>query len=299
MKTDLLNGLLALKIVAEKGNFTEAAKVMDVTPSAISHTIKQLEKTLGSVMLNRTTRSISLTELGQQFLNQYKPGLEILLNAVDNLGSFTGKPVGTLRLNMLRDAWHSVIGPVLAGFRKQYPEILLDIYFEENLVDMVSQGFDAGIRPSELAAGDMTAIMISPPFRYVVAGAPAYFKNHVVPKHPKDLLTHDCIHYKFDTDRAYKRWEFEEKGKDFSVETKGILMVNDSLIMVDSAIKGLGLIYSAEDTIKGPVRRGELVLVLEKFAPRSDGYYLYYPNISQVSPKLRAFIDYLKAQRNT
>lgn len=294
MKTDLLNGLLALKIVAEKGNFTEAAKVMGVSPSAISHTIKQLEKTLGSVLLNRTTRSISLTELGQKFLREYKPGLEKIMNAMDNLANFSGKPVGTLRLNLPRACWPNVIAPVLAGFRKKYPEIIIDLHFEESLVDMVREGYDAGIRPSEMAAGDMTAIMISSPFRYVIAASPSYLKKNGIPKHPQELLNHECIHYKFDIDRSYKRWEFEEEGKEISIETKAVLIVNDSIIMADSAIKGLGLIYTAEDVIKEPLKSGKLVLVLEKYAPSSDGYYLYYPNISQVSPKLRAFIEYLK-----
>ncbi len=297
MKTDILNGLIALKIVSEKKTFTAAAKEMNVSTSAISQTIKQLEKKLGCILLNRTTRSISLTELGQHFLIKYKPGLEQVLDAMEQLGSFTGKPIGTLRLNLPRACWAVVVSPILFGFQKQYPEITVELYFEDSFVDMVSGGFDAGIRPSEMTAGDMTAIKVSPPFRFVVAASPSYLKTQGTPKHPRDLINHSCIHYKFGDGHQYKRWEFDENGKEIIIETKGKLILNDLMIMTDCAIKGLGLIYTTEDTLKESIYRNELVIVLEEFSSSSDGYYLYYPNISQVSPKLRAFIDYIKASK--
>lgn len=295
MKTDMLNGLIALKLVAEKGSFTAAAGELGVSTSAVSQTIKQLEKSLGCVLLNRTTRSTSLTELGEQFLRQYRPALQQLLDAMEDLGNFTGKPTGTLRLNLPRASWPTVIAPVLAGFRRQYPEITVDLYFEESLVDIVSSGFDAGIRPSEVTASDMTAIRISPPFRFVVAASPSYLARKGSPKHPRDLLQHDCIHYRFESGPVYKRWEFEEAGRDISVSPPCSLVMNDALIIQDSAIKGMGLFYTPDNLIDGELKRGELVICLEDFVSRSDGYYLYYPNVDQVSPKLRAFIDYLKS----
>ncbi len=297
MKTDLLNGLIALKLVAEKGSFTAAARELGVSTSAVSQTIKQLEKSLNCVLLNRTTRSTSLTEIGQQFLSQYQPALEQLLTAMEQLSSFTGKPAGNLRINLPRASWPMVIGPVLAGFRKQYPEITLDLYFEESLVDIVSSGFDAGIRPSETTAGDMTAIRISPPFAFVVAASPAYLKKRGKPQHPKDLLQHDCIHYRFENSVVYKRWEFEENGRDISISPPCTLIVNDSMIVEDCALKDMGFFYTPDNLIQEKVSRGELMICLEEYAAMSDGYYLYYPNVYQVSPKLRAFIDYLKAHR--
>jgi DNA-binding transcriptional LysR family regulator len=294
MKIDILNGLIALKIVAEKNNFTTAAKEIGVSTSAISQTIKQLEKKLGCTLLNRTTRSISLTEIGAYFLSQYKPSLEQLLNTMEQMGTYTGKPIGTLRLNLPRGAWSVVIKPVLAGFQKKYPEIIVELFFEDNLVDMVSGGFDAGIRVSEMTAGDMTAIRVSKPFRFMVAGSPNYLKKHGIPKHPKDLLKHNCIHYKFAAGYIYKRWEFEENGRDISIETQGTLIVNDPLIITEMGVKDMGLIYLTDDILKHYVEKNELSFVLEDFASHSDGYYLYYPNVSQVSPKLRAFIDYMK-----
>lgn len=298
MRTDILNGLIALKIVAEKGNFTAAAKEMGVSPSAISQTIKQLEKTMGSILVNRTTRSTSLTDLGEQFLLQYKPGLEQVLSAVDQLDSFSGKPIGTLRINLPRAAWNIMVNKNLNNFQKQYPEIVLELVFEEKRIDIVNEGFDAGIRPSEVTAKDMTAIMISPPFRYVTAASPTYLKKHGVPKHPKDLLNHQCITYKTYEGYHHRKWDFEENNRDFSIEVKGNITVNESLIAVELGINNLGMIYATDDSLKQAISRGDLFLVLEEFAPRSDGYYLYYPSVSQVSPKLRAFIDYLKAQRN-
>ncbi|MFN4149327.1 MAG: LysR family transcriptional regulator [Candidatus Sericytochromatia bacterium] len=294
MKIDILNGLIALKIVAEKGNFTSAAKEMGVSTSAISQTIKQLEKKLGCTLLNRTTRSISLTEIGKNFLQQYKPSLENLINSIEQLGSFTGKPIGTLRLNLPHSSWITVLKPIISGFQKKYPEIILELFFEDSLIDMVKEGFDAGIRPSEMTAGDMTAIKISPPFKYVVAASPDYFKKYGEPKHPKDLLNHNCIQYRFGNGNIYKKWEFEKNGKDINVETKGNLVVNDSFVMIESGLNGLGLFYTTKDHIEKYLKTKELVVVLEDYSPHSEGYYLYYPSISQVSPKLRAFIDYIK-----
>jgi len=296
MKTDILSALIALKLIAEYASFTEVSKKMGVSPSAISQTIKQLEKNLDCILVNRTTRSVSLTEIGENFLNQYKNGLVQVMNAIEELGNFTGKPTGTLRLNLPKSSWLTVIKPILSGFQKQYPEIILELYFEETLVDIVSKGFDAGIRPSEMTAGDMTAIMISPPFKYVVAGSPNYFKKNAIPKHPKDLLNHNCLSYRFSSG-IYKRWEFKENNREFSIETKGNMIINDPLIMLDCALKDIGLIYTTDILIEDLLNEGKLKIILEEFAPYSDGYYLYYPSISQVSPKLRAFIDYIKLNK--
>lgn len=299
MKTDLLNGLLALKLVAEKGSFTAAAGEMGVTTSAVSRTIKQLESQLNCVLLNRTTRSTSLTELGAQFLKRYQPALEQLLYAIEELGGLSGKPIGTLRINAPRATWPTVLSPILEGFKAAYPEIMVELFFQDSLVDIVQSGFDAGIRPSEMAAEDMTAILISPPFRFVIAGSPAYFKRHGTPQHPQELVHHNCIPYRFDGGNIYKRWEFEEEGRDISVAINGSLMVNDSLVMLECARQGLGLIYTTDDLARSALETGELQLCLEAFAPKSDGYYLYYPNLYQVSPKLRAFIDYFKAHKTS
>lgn len=298
MKTDILNGLLALKVVAEKGNFTAAAVEMGVSPSAISQTIKQLEKRLETVFLNRTSRSVSLTEVGGNFLQQYQPALEQLIDAIEQLGSSTDKPTGTLRINLPRSCWHTIIAPILGGFQKQFPDIIVDLNFEDSFVDIVRGGFDAGIRLSETTAEDMIAIRISPPFRFVIAGSPDYLKKHGTPKQLNDLLNHNCITYKYADGHVYRKWEFEEKGRDLNVDIKGNLLVNDPTVTLDCALRGFGLIYGAEDKLKEYFESGKLVSVLEKYAPHSDGYYLYYPNISQVSPKLRAFIDYIKAQKN-
>ena len=143
----------------------------------------------------------------------------------------------------------------------------------------------------------MTGIRISPPFRFVAAASPAYLKQHGVPQHPRDLLEHACLHYRFESGDVYKRWEFEEAGKEISVATPCALIVNDAYVMRECAIKGLGLIYTPDNLIADAVKLGELEICLESFASHSEGYFLYYPNLYQVSPKLRALINYLKATR--
>lgn len=298
MRSDLLNNLIALKVIAEKKNFTSAANELGVSTSAVSQSIKQLEKKLSCTLINRTTRSLSLTEIGEKFLLQYKPALEQLLNAVDQVGSYSGKPSGLLRLNLPRASFPSVIEPIIIGFQKKYPEIKVELFFEDNLVDVVKDGFDAGIRLSELTAQDMIAVKISEPFSFFVAGSKEYFKTHGKPKHPKDLINHNCILYKFSNGSIYKRWEFESINGDINIEINGSTIINDPVILVELAKKGLGLIYHTEDMIKKSIQNNELEIVLEEFSPKSNGYYLYYPNYSQVSPKLRAFIDYTKELRN-
>lgn len=297
MKVDLYNSLLALQAVARKGSFTAAAGELGVSTSALSQTIKQLERNLGCILLNRSTRSVSLTELGTRLLEKSQPALQQLQSALEDLGQSRGQPTGTLRLNLPRSAWPTVLAPALQDFQSQYPDIKLELYFEESLIDIVKGGFDAGIRNAEAAPADMTAIRISPPFRFVVAGAPDYLNRQGRPQHPSDLVQHDCIPYRFDSSGLYRRWEFETQGQAFTVTVDGPMILNDALIMLDCGVRGLGLIYTTSDLAAGPVARGELELLLEDYAPTPDCFYLYYPDRHQVSPKLRALIDFLKARQ--
>jgi DNA-binding transcriptional LysR family regulator len=294
MDKNQLDGLLALKLVTDKRNFTAAAQALRVSPSAISKMIRQLETRLGVTLLTRTTRTTSLTEAGERFLSQAGPGLELILAAMEDAGSLAEKPAGRLRLNAPQMIYPNFLKEVVSSFSKKYPDVSVEIFLENAATDVFERGFDAGIRVSDILAKDMVALKLFGPIRWVVAGAPGYLDRFGRPKHPKDLLSHNCI-CGGAGNRVYDRWEFESKGKAFEVQVKGSLILNDLLLVLDATLDGAGLVYTTEDLIIDKVEAGSLEIVLGEYAPTSTGYYLYYPQRSQVHPKLRAFIEHVKA----
>jgi DNA-binding transcriptional LysR family regulator len=296
MDKNQLDGLLALKLVAEKRNFTAAAEELGISSPAISKMIKQLEKRLGAALLTRTTRSTSLTAAGEKFLSQAGPALDQILSAVKGFGDYANKPSGLLRINLLVSSY-PYLAPIINSFIKKYPEITVELYFDDAASDVVAKGFDAGIRISDILMKDMVAIKLFGPIRYVVLGAPKYLNKIGRPKHPQDLLAHNCIRIRVGGDWIYDKWEFEQKGKAFEVQVKGTLVMNDSVQALNAAADGVGLAYIIEDTAQKKIDSGKLEVVLNQFAPTSDGYYLYFPKVSQVQPKLRAFIDHIKNSR--
>lgn len=296
MKTDQLNGLIALKVVADKRNFRAAAEALGISPPAVSQTIKQLESRLGVALLARTTRSTSLTEAGARFLEDAGPAIDQILGALGNVGTYAEKPSGLLRINLSRATYHLIMAPLIAGFAKKHPEVTVELFFDDDLSDVVGQGFDAGIRLSEMMAKDMVAMKLFGPLRFLAAGSPKYFSKAGRPKHPKDLLSHNCIRMRLGGSELYDHWEFENKGKDFKVHVGGNLILNDPVLAIDAAIQGLGVLYYSAEQIADKVASGKLEVVLEQYAANSDGFYLYYPRRSQVLPKLRAFVDYIKSE---
>ncbi|MFO1153602.1 MAG: LysR substrate-binding domain-containing protein [Rhodospirillales bacterium] len=295
MQSDQLNGLLTLKQVAETRNFTAAAKVLGVSPSAVSQTIRQLEQRLGVALLSRTTRSTRLTEAGESFLNQAGPALDQILMAMENVGTYAEKPSGLLRLNLPRQVYPSYLAPLVASFTRKYPGITVELFFEDHQSDVVEKGFDAGIRLSDILANDVVAIKLFGPVRFVAAASPRYLDAMGRPQHPKDLLSHDCIRPRLGSG-VYERWEFEHKGKQLQVQVKGSLIINDSLVMLNAAEDGAGIVYSTEQALASKARAGKLEIVLRPFACSSAGFYLYFPKRAQVLPKLRAFIDHLRSE---
>jgi DNA-binding transcriptional LysR family regulator len=293
MDKNQLDGLLALKLVADKRNFTAAAKTLRVSPSAISKMIRQLEARLGVTLLTRTTRATSLTEAGERFLSQAGPALELILAAMRDAGSFAEKPAGRLRLNVPQLIYPNFLKAVVASFTQKYPEVTVELFFENAATNIFERGFDAGIRVSDILAQDMVALKLVGPIRWVIAGAPKYFEKFGRPEHPKDLLSHDCICVGAG-DRVYDRWEFENEDKEFAVQVRGSLIVNDATLALDAALDGFGLLYANENAIIDKVEAGKLEIVLDRYAATSAGIYLYYPQRSQVHPKLRAFIEHVK-----
>jgi DNA-binding transcriptional LysR family regulator len=296
MNLDQLNGLLALKAIADTRNFTKAARIFGVTPSAVSQTIKQLEQRVGVALLSRTTRNTTLTEAGEKFLNQAGPALDQVLSALENVGAYAKQPSGLLRINLPRQVFSFYLAPMFVSFMEKHPEITLDLVFDDQQTDIIEKGCDAGIRLSDILAKDVVAIKLFGPVRFVTAASPKYLNRAGRPEHPKDLLSHNCIRPYCFHESIYDKWEFENKGKDFQVQVKGSLILNDTSMMLDAAIKGAGIIYTTEAVIEDEVRAGELEIVLKRYACTSTGFYLYYPTRSQVLPKLRAFIDHVKSE---
>lgn len=293
MNSDQLNGLVALKAVAEKKNFTQGAEALGISPSAISQAIRTLEKRMGVALLSRTTRSTSLTEAGERFLREAGPALDQLIAAVNNVGTYNNRPSGKLRINLPRVV-ATVIEPWVASFIHEYPDVTVELYFEDELSDLVEGSFDAGIRLTELTAKDMVAVNIFGPITFVVAGSPTYFKEKGRPKQPKDLVDHSCLIFRFGRTSLYDRWEFQTKGAETKVLVKGSLISNDGGAILNATKRGLGLSFQIEELIQEEIREGKLEIVLKSHALKEAGFYLYFPKTSQIMPKLRAFIDHIK-----
>ncbi len=295
MDKNKFDGLLALKLVAEKKNFSTAAEIMNVSTSALSQTVKALENRLGVPLLNRTTRSTRLTEAGENFLKEAGPAMDQIILALENIANYSTKPKGLLRINAPKAIYESYLMEKIKGFTAEYPEIDVEVFFQDGITDIVADGFDAGIRLSDILIKDMVAIKLYGPIKFVVCAAPSYLEEYGRPKRPEDLVNHQCLLSKLGN-YFYDQWEFERKGKDFKVKVNGNLRLNDSLLVKQSAINGMGLFYSNYDSIKPHLETGELEVVLSQYASKSTGFYMYYPARSQVSPKLRAFIDYIKTK---
>lgn len=291
-----LDGLIALKLVAEKKNFREAAEDLGISTAAISKMIKQVEKRLGVSLLSRTTRSTSLTEAGERFLAQASPAIDQLMGAMEEARDSSKKPAGLLRINLPKLIYRCYLAPLIASFTKKYPDISVELFFEDASSDVIEKGFDAGIRVSDILAQDMIATKLLGPVNWVVVGSPKYLNKMGRPKQPKDLLAHNCIRVRV-SNWIYDNWEFEHKGKPLQVHVKGSLILNDSSYALEAALDGLGLTYLHEDAVKDKLKSGELEKVLSSYAASSAGFYLYYPQRSQVQPKLRAFLDHLRDQK--
>jgi len=289
-----LSGLTALLSVAEKRSFTAAAAELRVTPSAVSQTIRALEERVGVRLLQRTTRSVGLTEAGTRFIARLKPAMAGVYEAFDALGELRDRPAGLLRLSLPRFGYEQVLAPRLPKFFEAYPDIHLDASLDDAFVDIVEQGFDAGMRIGEMIDSEMVGVRVSDDLRMAVVGSPAYFAKHGKPKHPRELQSHDCINYRRRSSGVVYRWEFSENQKDFAVTVNGRLLLNDGALMTDAAVKGLGLAYVLERTVRQELADKRLVRVLDGFCSAFPGVFLYYPSRVQVAPKLKALIDFIR-----
>ncbi|MDB5616658.1 LysR family transcriptional regulator [Tardiphaga sp.] len=294
MKRDDLYDLAAFAVVAEQGSFTRAAAELGMSQSALSHAMKSLEERLGVRLLSRTTRSVSTTEEGEKLLRSLRPALEEISAGVDAVGAARGKLSGTVRVTATRHAIASAIMPKLPRFFASYPDVQVDMIADDNLVDIVAERLDAGIRFGDIVQKDMIAVRIGADVRMSVVGAPSYFEEHAVPKTPRDLADHRCINYRLVRSGGLYAWDFEEKGRSFEVRVAGPLVFNNADLLREAALAGHGLAYMYDDMVAADVKAGRLKRVLEKWCPTFPGYYLYHPSRRQTPPALTALIAALR-----
>lgn len=281
--------------VAQAQSFTAAAQSLGISNSAASYVIRQLEKQVGARLFNRTTRSVSLTEAGRAFLTRIQPLLEQLNLAFSEVGRASSETSGTLRLNVPPSAIPLVIRPILREFLEAYPEINLDVLVENSLVDIVSKGYDAGIRYDNVLTQDMVAIPLVTNMRFCVVASPGYLAGKAIPTHPTDLFAHACTNYRSAETDALYRWEFQKGDERMRLAVAGRVATNDNDLLLQSALDGFGFSYIQYRTALPYIREGRLVNVLDDWVPRT-ALYLYYYNPGGMPRKLRAFIDFARAR---
>ena len=294
---DDLDGMAVFVAVAEAKGFRAAGERLGVSGSAVSQALRRLEERLGVALVRRTTRSVNLTEAGERLYASARPALEDLRAAATAVSEMSGEPRGTLRLQVAGAAENFLSGALLADFLSAHPQLRLDVLVSDQPIDIVAEGFDAGIRLGEVIDRDMIAVPVSGDLRLVVVGAPSYFARRKKPKHPRDLVEHDCINWHPTAEAPPYRWEFTENGRDFSVDVRARVLTNDPSLNVRLAIAGAGLTLADESRSRDALARGELVAVLEKFSTPFPGFYLYYPQRRQASPALRALVDFLRRSK--
>lgn len=291
-----LNLLRVFQAVAEGHNFRAAADRLGVTRSAVSQGIRRLEDGLGIALVQRSTRSVRLTEAGERLFRQVAQPLATLGTALDEAVD-DGPPRGLLRVTATSIAERFLSGPLIAGFIAAHPGITLDVTVNDEEFDIVAAGFDAGVRLGEVIEQDMVAVPVTGPQRELAVASPAYLAAHGCPGHPRELVGHRCIGWRMTPAMAPHRWEFVEDGRAFDVQVEPQVTSNDMWLMVRTALAGGGITFGIEETFRPWLDRGELVPLLQDYLPPFPGFFLYFPNRHHQPPKLRALVEHVRQYR--
>ncbi len=295
MQRRSLDDLAAFIAVADHLSFRVAAMRLGITPSALSHAMRQLEERLGVRLLHRTTRSVSVTDAGMRLLERLRPALDQVVGALEDLNLERSRPYGRLRIYLTHMSAAAVVAPVWQRYLSTYPDVHLELQVGEPQLDIVARGFDAGIGPQDRAAADMVVIRVMGPVKVAVVAAPSYFAQRSRPRTPDDLARHACVQYRRGADGAVFEWLFERNGQSRKIQVDGRVMVNDPDLSLRAAVDGLGLAYTIEAAAEPFLRSGQLVRVLEDWSPAFEGLFLYYPGHRQVPASLRALIDMVRS----
>lgn len=280
----------AVLAITRKASFRAAALELGMSTTALSNMIGKLERQLGVRLFNRTTRSVSPTDAGRNFVDQIGPALKDIHEAMDGVRSQQATPSGVLRINAFATAAREILSPLVLQFLRRYPQVHIDLVTEGRLVDIVADGFDLGVRSANLVPSDMIAIPLGRPRRYAVVAAPSYFQTHETPRVPPDLLNHSCIRVRLPDGGLY-RWRFEKDGQPVQVDVQGPITIDEASLARIAAVEGLGIGFFMESDVREDIAAGRLVRVLEEWTPPLAPLCLYYPSRKNPSAAFRAFVD--------
>jgi DNA-binding transcriptional LysR family regulator len=294
MDRDLLGHLPIIVCVARHRSFAAAAAELGMSPSAVSHAVRTVEDRLAAPLFARTTRSVSLTEAGARFLAGLEPALADIHQAIERLTAERGEVAGLLRINTLRVVLDMALIPILATLARQHPRLTVEINADQTLVDIVAQGFDAGIRLRRAIQQDMVTTRLTGSFKAILVASRDYLDARGTPKSIADLHQHNCIGLRLGESGAIFEWELIDRKKPVVVKTSGTALVTDTMQALSLALAGIGIAYVAEPLARRYLREGSLEWLLPQSATEYDGMFLYYPKRASLAPKLRAFIDVAK-----
>jgi DNA-binding transcriptional LysR family regulator len=295
LSTSDFGQLRAFVAVAEALNFSRAAEKLGVSSSALSQLVRRLEERVGVCLLHRNTRSVSLTEAGDRLFQRVRPAVQELAAAIGQTSELRARPVGIVRIHCFRTAAALFLRPLLRPFHDAYPDVVLDITLDDEVVDIVAGGYDVAIRIGEVIDQDMVAIKLGPDLRQIAVASPDYLARCGTPQHPRDLASHRCIAWRWPGHETPYKWEFVEDGKWFEVAVEGPVITNLKDFGLQAAIDGLGIAFASQQMIAAHVAAGRLVTLLEPWSGLFPGYYLCYPAQRQMAPPLRAFIDSVRS----
>lgn len=293
MRPDL-HELDAFAAVARHRSFRKAADERGVSASALSHALRGLEDRLGVRLLHRSTRSVTPTEAGQRLLARLVPALHEVTAALADITALQAEPAGTVCLNVPRPAARLLLAPILARFVAAYPRVRVEVITDDGLTDIVSDGFDAGVRFGESLAGDMVAVPIGTPQRFVCVASPDYLAVHGAPQTPRELLNHACIGRRFPSGNLYA-WEFQDEGQPLRIDVAGPLVFDDDVLMIHATRDGAGIAYVYEAMVSDDIAAGRLVPVLETWGDPPGQFFLYYSGRQHLPTALRALVDFIRA----
>ncbi|MBN3725415.1 LysR family transcriptional regulator [Burkholderia sp. Ac-20379] len=285
-----LSELTAFVAIAEQRSFRAAALALAVSPSALSHSMRSLEARLGVRLFNRTTRSVALTEAGEQLLRRVGPALSDLENAVDDVATAQNRPAGSVRISASESSTRLLIRHVLPDFLLRYPDIHVEFVTDTRLIDIVGEGFDAGIRVLDDVPRDMIAVRFGPEMRFIAVASPAYLARHPAPERPADLMQHRCIRFRFESGAMY-RWDFQSNGKTSSLDVSGPMTLGNLNSMIEAALAGIGVAWVPESHVIEHLADGRLVALLREWSVAMPGLALYYPANRHPPAPLRLFVQ--------